>query len=80
MHARLEIAVAGEHAGGDEIVFGDRLLDGRVERAGIADAGRAAVADDLEAELVEVGLQAGLVEVIGDDARAGRERGFDRGG
>ena len=77
--ARLEVAVAGEDAGGDEIVLGDGLVDDRIERAGIADAGGAAVADDLEAELVEVGLQAGLVEVIGDDAGAGRERGLHRG-
>ena len=57
MHARLEIAVAGEDAGGDEIGLGDGLVDDRIERAGIADAGGAAVADDLEAELVEVGLR-----------------------
>jgi len=62
----------------DEIALGDRLVDDRVERAGVADAGGAAVADDLEAELVEVGLQAGLVEVIGDDARAGRKRSLHR--
>ena len=43
---------------------------------GIADAGRATVADDVEAELVEICLQPGLVEIIGDDARARRERSF----
>ena len=68
MHAGLEIAVAGEDAGSDEIGLGDGFVDDGIERAGIADAGGATVADDLEAELVEVGLQAGLVEVIGDDA------------
>ena len=79
VHARLEIAVAGEHAGGDEIVLRDRFLERGMQRAGVADAGRAAVADGLEAELVEVGLEAGLVEIIGDDARAGRERGLHGG-
>ena len=47
MNARLEIAVAGKHARRDEIAFADRGLDFRRERPGIADAGRAAVADDL---------------------------------
>ncbi len=51
---------------------------GADERAGIADAGRAAVADGLEAELVEIGLQPVLRQVVGHDARAGRERGLDR--
>ena len=74
MHARLEVTVAREHAGGDEIVLHHGLLDVRVERAGVADARRAAVADEVEAELVEIGREAGLLEVIRDDARTGRER------
>ena len=64
MHARLEIAVAGKHRRGDQIVLDNRVLDGRMQRAGIADAGRAAVADEVEAELVEIRLQAGLVQII----------------
>ena len=71
MDAGLEIAVAGEHAGGDEIVFHDGFLDRPGQRTGVADAGRAAVADEIEAQRVEIALQAGLVEVIGDDARPG---------
>ena len=70
VHARFEVAVAREHAGGDDVVAGDRRLDARVERAGVADAGRAAVADEVEAQLVEIRLQAGLVEVVADHARA----------
>jgi len=31
-------------------------------------AGGATVADEVEAELVEIGLQPGAVEIIGDDA------------
>ena len=50
-----------------------------MERAGVADAGGAAVADGLEAELVEFLLQAGGFEVVGDDAGAGPERGLDEG-
>ena len=41
--ARLEVAVAREHGGAHQIVLDDRLLDGGVERAGVADAGGAAV-------------------------------------
>ena len=62
--ARLEVAVAGQHRRGDEIVFDDGLLDRRGERAGIADARGAAVADEIEAELVEIRLQSGLVQII----------------
>ena len=53
--------------------FGDRLG----QRAAVADAGRAAVADGVEADLFEVRVEAGLVEVVGDDARAGGEAGLD---
>ena len=77
MHARLEVAIAGEDADADEVVARDGFLDARIERAGVADAGRAAVADGVEAELVEVRLQSAALVVVGDDARAGRERGLD---
>jgi hypothetical protein len=51
----------------------------RVERAGVADAGGAAVADGLETEFVEFLLEAGFFEVIGDHAAAGAEAGFHAG-
>ena len=73
MHAGFEVAVAGEDAGGNEIVLGDGFFQSGMKRTGIADACRAAVADGLKAEFVEVRLKTGLVEVIGDDARAGRK-------
>src|SRR5208282_5790852 len=47
------------------------------QRATVADAGGAAVADDVEAQLVEIGQQASLLVVVGDHARARRERGLD---
>ena len=50
--------------------------DLRRERAGVADAGRAAVADEVEAELLQRLGQPGAVEVVGDDLRARRERGL----
>ena len=73
VNARLEIAVAGQHRRGDEIVFHDRVFDGWMQWAGIADTRCAAVADEIEAELVEIRLQTGLGQIIADDARAGRE-------
>ena len=45
MHTRLEVSVAGKNGGGDEVVLAYDRLDARVERAGVAYAGRAAVAD-----------------------------------
>ena len=54
----LEVAVAREHRADDEVVFVDRLRDLLGQRAGVADAGRAAVADQVEAELVEVLVEA----------------------
>ncbi len=42
----------------------------------VADAGGAAVADEVEAELVQVLVEAGALEVLGDDGRARRERGL----
>ena len=77
--AALEIAVAGEHRGGDQIVLAMRRRDLRRERAGIADAGGAAVADEVEAELVERLLQAGLLRDSRDHLAARRERGLDPG-
>ncbi len=56
--AAFEVAIAGEHGDGDQAVVFDGLRDVGGQRAGVADAGGAAVADDLEAELVEV-LHAG---------------------
>ena len=75
--AALEVAVAREHGADGELVVAHGLGDLVRERARVADAGRAAVADELEAERVERLLQAGGREVVGDDARAGREARLD---
>ena len=79
VHAALEVAVAGQHGHGDELVVLDRVGDRLLQRAGVADAGGAAVADELEAERVEVLGQAGAVEILGDDLAAGGERGLHPG-
>ena len=59
------------------MLIGGRNL--RRQRAGIADAGRAAEADDLEAELVERLLQFGGFEIILHHLAARRERGLHPG-
>ena len=55
------------------------LADGVGQRPRVPDAGRAAVADELEAELVEVRREPGSVQVVGHDARAGGEARLDPG-
>ena len=55
----------------------DGLRDVGGQRAGVADAGGAAVADGIETECVEVRGEAGFVVVVGDDAGAGGEGSFD---
>ena len=74
MDPPFEVAVAAEHRGDDQVVLGDRVRDLLAERAAVADARRAAVADEVEPELVEIRRQTGFEQVVGDDFRAGRER------
>ena len=75
----LEVAVAREHGADDEVALGDGDGDRLRQRAGVADARRAAVADGVEAELLEVRRQPGAVVVLGHDLRAGREARLDPG-
>ena len=77
VHPRLEVAVARQHRGRHEIVLHHGVFDRRMQRARVANARGASVADRLESELVEIRRQTGLVEVVGHHPRAGRERGFD---
>lgn len=79
MHAGLKVAVPGKDAGGDEIVIDDRFFNRGGQGTRITDAGCATIANEVKAELIEVGLETGSGEVIGDDARAGSKGGFDGG-
>ena len=74
-HASFEIAVAREHADRDQVVVVDRLADRLGQRPRIADAGGAAIADEVEAERVQVLAEAALVEIVGDHL-ASRARGW----
>src|SRR5947207_13874635 len=77
MDARLEVAVSGQDGAYDQIAFGHRARDRVRKRTGVPDAGRAPVADRVEAELLEVPGQARLVVVLGDDLRACCETRLD---
>jgi hypothetical protein len=46
----LEVAVAAQHGGGNQVSALDRLADRRRQRAAVADAGRAPVAHQVEAQ------------------------------
>ena len=76
MHARFEIPVPGKNRSRNQIVFVDRFLDVWMQRPGVADAGRAAVTDKIKPELIEIFLQPGFRQIIGDHARTRRERRF----
>ena len=68
MDAPLEVAIARQHGRDDQVVLLDRLGDRRVERAGVPDARRAAVAGQREPELVERRHEPGRLEIAGDRA------------
>jgi len=71
--APLEVAVAREDARDDEVARAHGLGHRLGQRARVADARRAAVADEVEAEGLEVGHEPRVLQVIRDDLRAGRE-------
>ena len=72
--ATLEVAVARQHRDDRQVVLGHRLRHRARQRPRVADARRAAVADEVEAERLEVVGQPGVVEVLRHDLRARRQR------
>ena len=75
--AALEVAVPREHRGDRQVVVVDGLRDLLGQRSGVADAGGAAVADQEEAQLLQIRPQPGLVVVVADHLRARRHRRLD---
>src|SRR4030095_4210442 len=65
MYARFEVAVSRKHRGSNQIEFMDCLLDFRMERSGIADAGRATVADQIKPELIEIFFKSCVFPIVG---------------
>ena len=76
LDASFEIAIAAQHRGDDQISCVDFRRHVVGQRPAVADARRAAVADQIEAELVEIRLEARLSQILGHDFRAGREAGL----
>ncbi len=75
--AAFEVAVARDHCGGDQPVVVDRLADRLSQGTGVADAGGAAIADQIEADVVEVALEPRFDQVVGDDLAARCQRSLD---
>ena len=76
MHAALEVAVPREHRAGDQVAAVDGVGHFRGERTTVADAGRAAVPDDVKAERAEGLEQSCFLKVLGDHERSGSEAGL----
>src|SRR5207302_6693280 len=66
LDAPLEVAVAAQYGADDKTLLADHRRDFVRQRSAVADAGRAAVADQIEAELIEILRQAGRLQVFGD--------------
>ena len=79
MNAAFEIAIAAQDAGDDQIVVLNRLRYNRRQGAAVADARRATVADEMEAQLLERAHEVGAHQIIGYRFRTGRQAGFDPG-
>ncbi len=77
MDAALEIAVPRQHRRHDHVVLGNGVGDFFGQRTAVADASRATVTDQVETECVEIGLKAGLGEIVGDDFRTWSEARLD---
>ena len=73
LDAPLEVAVARQHCADDQLPLGDCGGHRLGERSRVADAGRAAVADEVEPQLLEVGHEPRLLQVVGHHLRAGSE-------
>src|SRR5260370_7697557 len=73
MNAALKIAVPAEDGDGDEIILLNGCGDGIGERAAVADAGGAAVTDEMEFQFFEKRREAGGSEIVRDDFGPWRE-------
>ena len=77
MHAALEVAVARQDGSHHQVAIGDAFRHFVRQRAGIADAGGAAVADHVETKRFQIGEHPGLAQIVGDHQRARADRSLD---
>ena len=73
VNATLEISIARQDRNHRQILARHDVGDLGGQRAGVADAGRAPVTHQVETQRLEIRREARLVEVLGDDARTGRQ-------
>ena len=78
MHASFKIPISRKNRSCNQIIFVDRLLNVWMQRPRVANASRATIADKIESELVEVRLESGLFQIIGNNAGSWCERRFHR--
>ena len=76
MDPAFEVAVAGKHRGCHQVALADAPADVLRQGAGVADTGGAAVADDIEAQLVQVGAESRPVQVVPHHEGARRQAGL----
>ena len=77
MDTALKIAVAGKDCRNDQSILFDGTAHRFGERPRIADAGRAAIADDVKTERLQVRQQPGLSQIPGDYLGTGRQTRLD---
>ena len=77
--APVVVAVTGQDGGGVQVPLDDLLLDHRVQGPAHAVAGGAGKTDHAEAQLLELGQQAGVFEVQLHGLGAGRQGALDPG-
>src|SRR5690606_7891137 len=75
--AAFEVSVARKHRSSDQFLVVDRLGDRSRKRSGVTDTGGAAEADQVEPELIELRLQARLLEVFSNHLGARGKRCLD---
>ncbi len=73
----LEVAVTREHRGHSEVVVIDGLGDFIGQWPRVSNTGGAAVAHEVEAELLQVVHQPGFLVIVGDDFGSRGEGGLD---
>ncbi len=71
LNPAFEVAVAAQHRADHKVLLAHGRGDLLRQRTAVPDARRAAVADKIEPELIEIGGQARGVEILGHDFRTG---------
>jgi hypothetical protein len=79
MYSRFEVSVAREDGRSNKVFIGKRLLNVGVQRSGVSYTRRTSVPNNIEAELVQIRLQSGLLQIVGHHPRTRRQRCLHRG-